>query len=68
MSHEVNSGGTLNVCIAAREHRVKHLVYVSFSEVYGTAATVPMSEEHSCRPLTVYDASKLAGDAGRPNW
>ena len=62
LSHEVNAGGTLSVCMAAREREVERLVYVSSSEVYGTAETVPMQESHPCRPMTVYGASKLAGE------
>lgn len=62
MSHDVNGGGTLSVCLAAREHGVQRLIYVSSSEVYGTAESVPMSESHPCRPTTVYGASKLAGE------
>jgi UDP-glucose 4-epimerase len=62
MSHDINAGGTLNVCMAAREHGVKRFIYVSSSEIYGTAETAPMSEEHPCRPITVYGASKLAGE------
>jgi UDP-glucose 4-epimerase len=62
MSHDVNGGGTLAACLAAIEHRVKRFVYVSSSEVYGTAITVPMAETHPLNPTTVYGASKLAGE------
>ena len=62
LSHDINAGGTLSVCMAARSHRVKRLIYVSSSEVYGTADKVPMSETHPYRPTTVYGASKLAGE------
>lgn len=62
LSHDINAGGTLSVCLAARTHGVRRLVYVSSSEVYGTAQTVPMSEAHPCMPMTVYGASKLAGE------
>ena len=62
MSHDVNAGGTLSVCMAAHEHKVKRLVYVSSSEIYGTAQSVPMPESHPCAPTTVYGASKLAGE------
>jgi UDP-glucose 4-epimerase len=62
MSHDINAGGTLSVLLAAREHGVKRVVYVSSSEVYGTAVTAPMSEAHPCAPTTVYGASKLAGE------
>jgi UDP-glucose 4-epimerase len=61
-SHDINAGGTLSVLMAAREAGVERFVYVSSSEVYGTAQTVPMSESHPCHPTTVYGASKLAGE------
>lgn len=62
LSHDINAGGTLNLCLAARQHAVERLLYVSSSEIYGTAISVPMSEEHPCKPMTVYGASKLAGE------
>jgi UDP-glucose 4-epimerase len=62
-SHDVNAGGTLAVCRAAHEARVSRLVYVSSSEVYGSARTAPMGESHPLAPTTVYGASKLAGEA-----
>ncbi|MEE9296642.1 MAG: NAD-dependent epimerase/dehydratase family protein [Phycisphaerae bacterium] len=61
-SHSVNAGGTLNVCEAAQAGGVERLVYVSSSEVYGTARQVPMSETHPLHPTTVYGAAKLAGE------
>ena len=61
-SHDVNAGGTLSVCLAAQGRKVGRLVYVSSSEIYGSAETVPMAESHACRPTTVYGASKLAGE------
>lgn len=61
-SHHVNAGGTLNVCQAALARGVRELVYVSSSEVYGTARQVPMSETHPLEPITVYGAAKLAGE------
>lgn len=62
LSHDINAGGTLNLCWAAHEHGVRRFLYVSSSEVYGTAQTVPMDEQHPCHPMTVYGASKLAGE------
>lgn len=61
--HEVNSTGTLYLCMAAVHNGVKRFVYVSSSEVYGTALSVPMNEKHTCEPTTIYGASKLAGEA-----
>ena len=60
--HEVNATGTLRVLEAARENGVERFVYVSSSEVYGTAVETPMEEDHPLAPTTVYGASKLAGE------
>ncbi len=62
-NHEVNASATLKLLSTARAVGVKRFVYVSSSEVYGTAHWVPMSEEHPCFPMTVYGASKLAGES-----
>jgi UDP-glucose 4-epimerase len=62
-NHDVNASGTLAVLTVARSADVKRFVYVSSSEIYGTARTVPMTEEHRVYPLTVYGASKFAGEA-----
>lgn len=62
-NHEVNATATLGLLQTARSSGVKRLVYVSSSEVYGTARTAPITEEHPTLPMTVYGASKLAGEA-----
>ena len=62
LSHEINAGGSLSVCLAARDCSVSRLVYVSSSEVYGTARVAPMPESHPLEPTTIYGASKLAGE------
>ncbi len=62
LSHDVNAGGSLSVCLAARDCSVSRLVYVSSSEVYGTARVAPMAESHPLEPTTIYGASKLAGE------
>jgi len=62
INHEVNATGTLNLLMAARAAGVERFVYVSSSEVYGTALRVPMDENHPNEPTTVYGASKLAGE------
>jgi UDP-glucose 4-epimerase len=63
LSHLVNDLGTLNLLLAARESNVERFVYVSSSEVYGTAVRVPMDEDHPLNPMTPYAAAKLAGEA-----
>jgi UDP-glucose 4-epimerase len=61
-NHDVNATGTLRLLQASREAGVPRFVYVSSSEVYGTASSVPMTEEHPTFPSTVYGSSKLAGE------
>ena len=62
-NHEVNASATLGLLNTARSNGVKRFVYVSSSEVYGTARTAPITEDHPTLPMTVYGASKLAGEA-----
>ncbi len=61
-NHDVNATGTLRLLQASRKVGVGRFVYVSSSEVYGTARWAPMTEEYPPMPLTVYGASKLAGE------
>lgn len=61
-NHEVNASATLGLLNSARSIGVERFVYVSSSEVYGTARTAPITEEHPTLPMTVYGASKLAGE------
>jgi UDP-glucose 4-epimerase len=62
-NHDVNATATLRLLHACRAARVPKFVYVSSSEVYGTARWVPMTEDHPTAPSTVYGGSKLAGEA-----
>jgi len=62
-SHLVNDLGTLNLLLAARDSSLQRFVYVSSSEVYGSAMRVPMDEQHPLNPATPYAAAKLAGEA-----
>ena len=61
-NHEVNATATLRLLQACRDEGVPKFVYVSSSEVYGTAQWAPMPETHPTFPCTVYGASKLAGE------
>jgi UDP-glucose 4-epimerase len=61
-NHDVNATATLDLLRAAREAGVQRFVYTSSSEVYGTARWAPMTEDHPTFPMTVYGASKLAGE------
>jgi UDP-glucose 4-epimerase len=61
-NHEVNATATLHLLEEARNAGVQRFIYVSSSEVYGTARCVPMTEDHPTFPKTVYGAAKLAGE------
>src|SRR5512133_3625403 len=53
---------TLNVLEAARREEPARIVPTSTSEVYGTAQTVPIDEEHPLHPQSPYAATKVAAD------
>jgi UDP-glucose 4-epimerase len=61
-SHNINAGGTLALLEACAQTNVERFLYCSSSEVYGTALSAPMTEDHPTLPTTVYGASKLAGE------
>lgn len=59
---DTNVRGTLNVVQAARELGVAKVVHTSTSEVYGTARSVPITEEHPLQGQSPYSASKIGAD------
>jgi len=61
-NHRVNAEGTLNVLESAKKAQIKHFFYISTSEIYGRTVQFPITEDAPTAPLTVYGASKLAGE------
>lgn len=59
---ETNVLGTLNVLLAARDHRVARVVLTSTSEVYGTARRAPIDSDHPLQGQSPYSASKIGAD------
>jgi dTDP-glucose 4,6-dehydratase len=47
---------------AARELGVQRVIHTSTSEVYGTARSVPISEQHPLQAQSPYSATKMAAD------
>jgi dTDP-glucose 4,6-dehydratase len=59
---ETNVRGTLNVLQAARHFDVTRVICTSTSEVYGTARSVPITEDHPLNAQSPYAATKIAAD------
>jgi UDP-N-acetylglucosamine/UDP-N-acetyl-alpha-D-glucosaminouronate 4-epimerase len=61
-SNAVNIDGTLNVLLAARDAKVKRVVFAASSAAYGDFPTLPRVETQPPRPLSPYALTKLAGE------
>jgi dTDP-glucose 4,6-dehydratase len=59
---ETNIGGTLNIIQAAKELGTRRIIHTSTSEVYGSALTVPITEDHPLQGQSPYSATKIAAD------
>jgi dTDP-glucose 4,6-dehydratase len=57
-----NVEGTQILLDAIREAPVERFVLISSSEVYGTAESAPMDEEHPLNPRSPYAATKAGAD------
>ncbi len=63
-SNDANITGTLNVLLAARDNKVKKVVYASSSSVYGDTPTLPKSEDMSPNPQSPYALTMENGESG----
>ncbi len=61
-THRACVDGTLQVLLAAREARVRRVVYAASSSAYGGSTKLPKSEGDPTLPLSPYAVSKLAGE------
>lgn len=59
---QVNVEGFLNVLVAARDARVRRVVYASSSAVYGDSTDVPQSEDRVGHVLSPYAAAKKTNE------
>ena len=57
-----NVQGSLNLVAAMREHEVRDIVFSSTCAVYGQPEQVPVTEDESKKPESVYGASKLMAE------
>ncbi len=61
-THEVNVTGFLNILIAAKDAKVRRLVYASSSSVYGNSKSLPKKETDQPAPLSPYAVSKYSNE------
>ncbi len=61
-TNQVNTTGTLNVLLAARDNNVSKVIYASSSSVYGDTPTLPKREDMIPDPQSPYALTKLVGE------
>jgi UDP-glucose 4-epimerase len=61
-TNRVNIDGTLNVLLAARDAKVKRIVFAASSSAYGETPTLPKVETMEPAPISPYGVTKLVGE------
>ena len=61
-TNEVNITGTLNVFMAAKEKKIKRIVYAASSSTYGDHAALPKQEDKIGKPLSPYAVTKYVNE------
>jgi UDP-glucose 4-epimerase len=61
-SNQANVDGTVNVLVAARDAKVKRVVYAASSSAYGDTPTLPKHEAMTPDPISPYAVAKLASE------
>ena len=61
-SHDVNVNGTFNILMAARDAKVRRVVYAASSSAYGEAVEPSKHEGIVPSPLSPYAVNKLVGE------
>jgi nucleoside-diphosphate-sugar epimerase len=61
-SNRANIDGTVQLLIAARDARIKRVVYAASSSAYGDTPTLPKHEGMLPNPISPYAVAKLAGE------
>jgi nucleoside-diphosphate-sugar epimerase len=59
-TNRINVEGTLNVLVAARDAKVKRVVFAASSSAYGETAILPKVETMQPEPISPYGVSKYA--------
>jgi nucleoside-diphosphate-sugar epimerase len=61
-TNKINIDGTLNVLVAAKELKVKRLVFAASSSAYGETPTLPKVETMQPQPISPYGVTKYVGE------
>lgn len=61
-SNRANVDGTVNLLVAARDAKVKRVVYAASSSAYGDTPTLPKHEAMTPSPISPYAVAKLTGE------
>jgi nucleoside-diphosphate-sugar epimerase len=61
-TNRINVDGTLNVLVAARDNKVKRVVYAASSSAYGDTPTLPKNESMTPVPISPYGVAKYVGE------
>lgn len=61
-TNEININGTLKVLEAAKNTKIKKVVFSSSSAVYGETRSIPITEDTQINPISPYAISKAAGE------
>jgi nucleoside-diphosphate-sugar epimerase len=61
-TNHVNIDGTLNVLVAARDAKVRRVVFAASSSAYGETPELPKQESMPSAPISPYGVTKLAGE------
>lgn len=60
--HDSNVNATLNVLVAARDAKVKKVIYASSSSIYGNQERMPLTEDMVATPISPYALQKYIGE------
>src|SRR5580698_6914650 len=61
-NNQANVDGTVNVLVAARDAKVKRVIYAASSSAYGDTPTLPKHESMTPDPISAYAVAKLASE------
>jgi len=61
-TNKINIDGTLNVLVAARDAKVKRVVFAASSSAYGETPTLPKVETMQPAPISPYGVTKYVGE------